>query len=74
VIKLRIEAYLGAPDSYDSTVIEGNPKLTMKIPGGVPGDISTASIVVNSIPKLLAAPPGLQTMRSLPLPSYFGGR
>jgi hypothetical protein len=74
VIQLHIEAYLGAPDSYDSTVIEGNPKLTMKIPGGVPGDISTASIVVSSIPKVLAAPPGLQTMRSLPLPSYFAGR
>jgi 2,4-diaminopentanoate dehydrogenase len=74
VIRLRIEAYLGASDSYDSTVIEGNPKLTMKIPGGVPGDISTAAIVVNSIPKVLAAPPGLQTMRSLPLPSYFAGR
>jgi 4-hydroxy-tetrahydrodipicolinate reductase len=74
VITLHIEAYLGAPDSYDSTVIEGNPRLTMRIPGGVPGDISTASIVVNSIPKVLAAPPGLQTMRSLPLPSYFPGR
>jgi 4-hydroxy-tetrahydrodipicolinate reductase len=74
VITLHIEAYLGAPDSYDSTVIEGNPRLTMRIPGGVPGDISTASIVVNSIPKVLAAPPGLQTMRSLPLPSYFAGR
>jgi len=74
VITLHIEAYLGAPDPYDSTVIEGNPKLRMRIPGGVPGDISTASIVVNSIPKVLAAPPGLQTMRSLPLPSYFAGR
>ena len=74
VIQLHFEAYLGAPESYDSVVIEGNPKLTLKIPGGVPGDIATASIVVNSIPKVLAASPGLQTMRSLPLPSYFGGR
>jgi hypothetical protein len=74
VIKLHIEAYLGATDSYDSTVIEGSPKLTMKISGGVPGDLATASMVVNSIPKVLAAPPGLQTMRNLPLPSYFSGR
>ena len=74
VITLHIEAYLGAPESYDSTVIEGNPRLTLKIPGGVPGDVATAAIIVNSIPRVLAAPPGLQTMRSMPLPSYYGGR
>jgi hypothetical protein len=74
VITLHLEAYLGAPESYDSTVIEGNPRLTLKIPGGVPGDVATAAIIVNSIPKVLAAPPGLQTMRSMPLPSYYGGR
>jgi 4-hydroxy-tetrahydrodipicolinate reductase len=74
VITLHLEAYLGAPESYDSTVIEGNPRLTLKIPGGVPGDVATAAIIVNSIPKVLAAPPGLQTMRSMPLPSYDGGR
>ena len=46
----------------------------MKIAGGVHGDIATASITVNSIPRVLAAPPGLHTMRSLPLPSFFGGK
>ena len=30
----------------------------MKIAGGIHGDIATASIVVNSIPKVLAAAPG----------------
>jgi 2,4-diaminopentanoate dehydrogenase len=74
VIKLHIEAYLGAPESYDMAIIEGNPRLVVTFPGGIPGDIATASIVVNSIPKVLAAPPGLHTMRSLPLPSYYPGR
>jgi hypothetical protein len=74
VIRLHMEAYLGAPESYDAVTIEGSPRLAMKIAGGVHGDIATASIVVNSIPKVLAAPPGLQTMRSLPLPSFAGGR
>jgi 2,4-diaminopentanoate dehydrogenase len=46
----------------------------MKIAGGVPGDIATVSVVINSIPKVIAAKPGLQTMRHLPLPSYFAGR
>jgi 2,4-diaminopentanoate dehydrogenase len=74
LITLHMEAYLGAPESYDAVRIEGSPALTMKLPGGVHGDVATASITVNSIPKVLAAPAGLQTMRSLPLPSFFGGK
>ena len=73
VITLHMEAYLGAPESYDSIHIEGVPTLHMKISGGVPGDIATVSVVLNSIPKVIAARPGLQTMRHLPLPSYFAG-
>jgi 4-hydroxy-tetrahydrodipicolinate reductase len=74
VITLHMEAYLGAPESYDSIHIEGVPTLDMKISGGVPGDIATVSVVLNSIPKVIAARPGLQTMRHLPLPSYFAGK
>jgi 4-hydroxy-tetrahydrodipicolinate reductase len=74
VITLHMEAYLGAPESYDSVRVTGSPALTMKIDGGVHGDIATASIVVNSLPKILAVPPGLHTMRDMPLPSFYGGR
>jgi 4-hydroxy-tetrahydrodipicolinate reductase len=73
VIRLHLEAYLGAPETYDSVDIEGSPKLSMKFAGGIHGDVATASIVVNSIPKVLAAAPGLHTMRDLALPSYFPG-
>jgi hypothetical protein len=73
-IKLHLEAYLGALESYDSIEIEGSPSLSMKIAGGIHGDIATASLVVNSIPKVLAAAPGLHTMRDLPLPSYYPGK
>jgi 2,4-diaminopentanoate dehydrogenase len=73
-IRLHLEAYLGAPESYDAIEIEGSPRISQKISGGIHGDIATASIVVNSIPKVLAAPAGLHTMRSLPLPSFFPGR
>jgi len=70
-IRLHMEAYLGAPESYDSVDIEGSPMLSMKIAGGIHGDVATASIVVNSIPRVLEASPGLHTMRDLPLPSFF---
>lgn len=73
VIKLHMEAYLGAPESYDAVRITGSPPLSMKLSGGVHGDIATASIVVNSIPKVIQAAPGLRTMKDMVLPSFFGG-
>jgi 4-hydroxy-tetrahydrodipicolinate reductase len=72
-ITLHMEAYLGAPESYDAVEITGSPALKMKIAGGVHGDIATTSIAVNSLPKVLEATPGLHTMRDMPIPSFFGG-
>ena len=73
-IRLHMEAYLGAPETYDSIEIEGSPRIAVKVAGGIHGDIATTSIVINSIPRVLAAAPGLHTMRDLPLPSFFPGR
>jgi hypothetical protein len=73
IITLHMEAYLGAPESYDAVEIDGSPALKMKLAGGVHGDIATASIVVNSLPKIIEVAPGLHTMRDMPLPSLFGG-
>jgi len=69
-IKLHLEAYLGAPESYDSVLIEGSPRIYSKIEGGVHGDIATASMTVNSIPAVIAAAPGFRTMREMRLPSF----
>lgn len=74
LVTLHMEAYLGAPESYDSVLIDGIPRIEQKISGGVHGDVATASITVNSIPKLLQAQPGLRTMRDMALPSWFGGK
>ncbi len=73
VITLHMEAYLGAPESYDAVTIEGSPRITQKISGGLHGDVATASITVNSIPKILRVTPGLRTMADMPIPSWFGG-
>jgi 2,4-diaminopentanoate dehydrogenase len=69
-IRLHMEAYLGAPESYDSVLIEGSPRIYSKIDGGVHGDIATASMTVNSIPAVMKAAPGFRTMREMQLPSY----
>jgi 4-hydroxy-tetrahydrodipicolinate reductase len=72
-IQLRLEAYLGAPESYESVLIEGSPRIHSRIDGGVHGDIATASMAVNSIPAVISAPPGFRTMRDMRLPSFYGG-
>jgi hypothetical protein len=74
VVTLHMEAYLGAPESYDSVTVEGNPNIKQKITGGLHGDVATASITVNSIPKILRVAPGLRTMADMPIASYFGGK
>lgn len=74
LITLHMEAYLGAPESYDEVTITGEPNLSSRVEGGFHGNVATASIVVNTIPKILTAPPGLRTMRDMVLPSCFGGR
>lgn len=72
-VRLEFEAYLGAPESYDEVEIHGSPSLTSRVVGGIPGDLATASIVVNAIPRVLAAPPGLITMRDLPPAHWWPG-
>ena len=69
-IRLHLEAYLGAPESYDSVLIEGSPRIYSKIEGGVHGDIATAAMTVNSIAAVMNAPPGLRTMRDMRLPAF----
>ena len=73
-IRLQLDAYLGAPESFDSVLIDGSPRLYSKVLGGISGDIATASMTVNAIPHVVSAAPGLRTMRDMPLPSFFAGR
>lgn len=73
VIHLHMEAYIGARECYDSVHIQGSPTLRCKIEGGIPGDVATVSVTLNSIPRVLAAAPGLRTMGDLPTASWWAG-
>ena len=66
-ITLDLQMYVGAKEPRDSVVIEGVPPIDMTIRGGIHGDLATAAIAVNSIPKVLKAKPGLLTMKDLPV-------
>jgi hypothetical protein len=61
----HIEMYAGAENPFDEIELVGEPNIKLRIPGGTPGDIATAAIMVNSIPRVIDAPPGLLTVKDL---------
>jgi 4-hydroxy-tetrahydrodipicolinate reductase len=68
-ITLEFQAYIGAKEEYDTITIDGVPPIRQKISPCVHGDLATIAVIVNSIPKVINAPPGLLTMKDLPIPS-----
>jgi hypothetical protein len=63
--------YVGAESPRDHVLVDGDPPIDCTIAGGVAGDIATAAITVNAIPKLMAARAGLVTMKDIPLVHRF---
>jgi 4-hydroxy-tetrahydrodipicolinate reductase len=68
VLTLELQMFVGARNPRDEIRIEGVPALKMVLEGGTPGDLATPAILVNMLPRLVEARPGLHTMRSLALP------
>jgi len=69
VVTLDFQAYIGAREEYDAITIDGVPPIRQRITPCVQGDLATIALIVNSIPKVMNAPPGLVTMKDLPIPS-----
>jgi hypothetical protein len=66
-VSLDLQVYVGAEAPRDHVLVDGEPPIDATLAGGVAGDVGTAAIVINSLPKLMAARPGLLTMKDLPL-------
>ncbi|MBI4488603.1 MAG: dihydrodipicolinate reductase [Deltaproteobacteria bacterium] len=73
LIRLELQMYVGAEQPMDEVTIHGLPELRCQIPGGVHGDLATAAIVVNCIPALLQASPGLRSPLDIAM-CYFPGQ
>ena len=62
-ISLELRMYVGAEDvAADRVIVKGVPDVEMTIKDGVHGDRATAAMVVNSIPRVVNARPGVLTM------------
>jgi 4-hydroxy-tetrahydrodipicolinate reductase len=70
-IHLMLRMYVGAKEPADTISIKGVPDINLTIPGGTHGDLATAAVVVNSIPLVHQAAPGLLTVMDIPV-KYFG--
>jgi 4-hydroxy-tetrahydrodipicolinate reductase len=64
VIRLELYAYVGAPE-YDYIAIKSREYIVEWKSTGTPGDLGTASIVVNTAEKILQLPPGLRLVTEL---------
>jgi 4-hydroxy-tetrahydrodipicolinate reductase len=64
---LDIKMYVGAENAGDRVEIKGTPNVSMLISGGVHGDRATAAMVVNAIPRVIQARPGVLTMDDIPV-------
>lgn len=67
---LTFVAALDAEGEGDTVTITGVPDLEVKLKG-TNGDLCTVAIAVNAVRRVLAAPPGLVTMRDLPLVTWW---
>jgi hypothetical protein len=66
IVTLDLRMFIGAEDPHDSVHIVGTPEIKLRIEGGVAGDQATAAVLVNSVPVVVDARPGLATVKDLP--------
>ena len=70
-VLLELYMYVGAGDPRDEVHIEGEPPIHNIVPGGIFGDTATVAALVNAIPLIIEAEPGLRTALELPVPRAF---
>ena len=66
-VELDLTMAVGVTEAFDSIEIQGDPPVDLKVRGGFHGDRATVGCVVNAIPFIVDAPPGVQTVVTLPL-------
>jgi 4-hydroxy-tetrahydrodipicolinate reductase len=67
-VEMDLKMFVGAKDPFDAVKVTGHPPMHLRVEGGTPGDLATAAMLVNMLPRVAAARPGLLTMLDLPVP------
>jgi 4-hydroxy-tetrahydrodipicolinate reductase len=66
-VVLDLTMAVGAADPADRIEIDGDPPIRLTVAGGFHGDRSTIGTVVNAVPFIVQARPGLHNVVTLPL-------
>ena len=66
-VTLDLTMAVGAASPADSIEIDGDPPVRLTVTGGFHGDRATVGTVVNAVPFVVSATPGLKTVVTLPL-------
>jgi hypothetical protein len=74
VIVMDLTMALGADNPHDQIEMDSDPPVNIIVQGGYHGDKSTAAVIVNSIPMVVEAQPGLLTVADLAIPRAPGSR
>lgn len=67
---LTFLAVLDGSENADVVQVRGRPNLELRLQGSN-GDVATVAIAVNAIRRVVQAPPGLLTMRDLPVVTFW---
>lgn len=70
LLRLDLEISAGAENPRDYIIIHGTPTMELEISGGTSGDLATAAALVNVIPQVVDAHPGLVAMGRDIFPRY----
>ncbi len=70
-VELDLTMAVGVSEPTDTIEIEGDPPVNLSVSGGFHGDRATVGCVVNAIPFIVDALPGLHTVVTLPLFGLF---
>jgi 4-hydroxy-tetrahydrodipicolinate reductase len=70
-VVLDLTMAVGVTDPSDTIEIEGDPPVHLVVSGGFHGDRATVGCVVNALPFVVDAPPGLHKVVTLPLFGLF---
>lgn len=74
LLTLDLKMFVGAEDPRDAVLVDGDPPMDLVVRGGIFGDTATVATLVNGIPQVFDAEPGLKTVKDVPLIRAFGTR
>ena len=74
LLTLDLKMFVGAENPRDEVVVDGDPPMHLVAKGGIFGDTATVATLINGIPLVIDAGPGLKTVKDVPLLRAFGTR